>query len=211
MPLDLRQSTSELKRKAAEDGGRDAPKKSKTTISQSFKGKNKIVILKSALTEGLAKRKTKGWHRLEFGLNEKLENDSKRFLNLNPMEKTQLLHEYELLSQHLKDTKMNKHRRRAKKNGKFKANNKNIKKNPISMDYFYYSWGVTRQTVSYLKKQKVQELMKSEMDELHANLFIGTTEKANKEEENNVIDSMEVAEKDLLQVICIVHHECEST
>jgi len=41
----------------------------------------------------------------------------------------------------------------------------------------------------------VQELIKSEMDELHANLFIGTTEKANKEEENNVIDSMEVAEK----------------
>jgi len=144
IPLDLRQSRSELKGKAAEDGGRDAPKKSKTTISQSFTGKSKIEILKSALTEGLAKRKTKGWHRLEFGLNEKLENNSKKILNLNPMEKTQLLHEYELLSQHLKDTKMNKHRRRAKKKGKFKAYNKNIKKNPISMSYFYYSWGVTR-------------------------------------------------------------------
>jgi len=33
------------------------------------------------------------------------------------------------------------------------------------------------------------------MDELHANLFIGTTEKANKEEEINVIDSTGVAEK----------------
>jgi len=51
------------------------------------------------------------------------------------MEKTQLLHEYELLSQHLKDKKMNKHRRRVKKNGKFKGNNKNIKINPISMGY----------------------------------------------------------------------------
>ena len=132
----IRQSRSELKRKAAEDCGRDAQKISKTTISQSFKAKSKIEILKSALSEGLVKKKTKGWHRLEFGLNEK-ENNGKKFLRLNPMEKTQLLHEYELLSQHLKDTKMNKHRRRVKKNGKFKANNKNIKINPISMDYFF--------------------------------------------------------------------------
>jgi len=78
IPLDLRQSRSELKRKAAEDCGRDAQKISKTTISQSFKVKSKIEILKSALSEGLVKKKTKGWHRLEFGLNEK-ENNGKNF------------------------------------------------------------------------------------------------------------------------------------
>ncbi len=87
IPLDLRQSSSELIRKAAEDCGRDAQIISKTTISQSFKAKSKIEILKSALSEGLVKKKTKGWHRLNFGLNEK-ENNGKKFLRLNPIEKS---------------------------------------------------------------------------------------------------------------------------
>jgi len=79
IPLDLRQSRSELKRKAVEDCGRDAQKIAKTTISQSFKAKSKIEILKSALSEGLVKKKRKGWHRLEFGLNEELENNANKF------------------------------------------------------------------------------------------------------------------------------------
>jgi len=60
---------------------------------------------------------------------------------------TQILHEYESFRQHLKFTKSNFHLKKDKKKGIFRKATSIEENNPISLNYFHFAWGISRQAV----------------------------------------------------------------
>ena len=112
IPLDFsssrsRTANSELKRKAVvstSDGNSDA-KKARTT--DKFKGMTRAEVLIYGLSEAAKTNKRKGWYRIEFGLSD-VKTGKER---LTETEKSQILFEHELLSQHFKYIKRNYHQK----------------------------------------------------------------------------------------------------
>eukprot|EP00594_Rhizosolenia_setigera_P017383 CAMPEP_0178968724 /NCGR_PEP_ID=MMETSP0789-20121207/18429_1 /TAXON_ID=3005 /ORGANISM="Rhizosolenia setigera, Strain CCMP 1694" /LENGTH=229 /DNA_ID=CAMNT_0020654717 /DNA_START=249 /DNA_END=938 /DNA_ORIENTATION=+ len=126
--------------------------------------------LKAVLKKGC--KKEKGWHRAEYGL-----NDAKK-VHLNEREKVQLLYEYDLLQQHLKDTQSMKHDTRNKKTGRFDKNSKR-KQDPITLTNLYHVWGISKQTMALTRKRRA--LKKNNLSEHHQFLSIVSPEKVEEE------------------------------
>lgn len=177
--------------------------------------KNKSVrpidVLKELLHEGLEKKKVKGWHRLEFGLNPKLEGiekGEKKYVQMNEKEKTQFLYEYNMLSQHLHNTKTAHHSTRNEKTGKF---SQSIKENPHSIKYFLHAWGVTKKTLVNIKQSKVEAAAAKEMGDVYNYLsIVHESEETETDILLNVIDSYEVAESKYTAEFLFIHEELKA-
>lgn len=174
-----------------------------------------VDILKECLTKNVGKQK--GWHRKEFGLEEDYDEKKKsqKYVQLNEFEKTQILYEYDLLLQHLRDTDaINKNKtstkrhKRGRKKGRFMKNG-TTKKNPITMKNLLHAWGIGKTTLNRIKNEKIDNALSKEMDVLHAFLSVAASDEENCEDNNNklsVIESKEEAEKIYTTEFLFINH-----